>query len=211
MKSATFSTMCRLAAPIVATALVVSCTDQTAPSDVPPPAALNALGSSAAPASSGIFRFQAEFFTIAVDSKNQLISFTGLESSLADLCAGLGQFSIMDFQLKPHDAGQINSHIVDRVAPVQIVAEPAGITDDLCAGGIGNMPVLYRGAANFKRTDNLFGDPATVGKAASVGWTSEGVLTDLVNGGEVHYNEEVRLNISTADVFKEDVSRIHIQ
>lgn len=210
MKSATVSTMCRLAVPVVTTALLVSCTDQLGPSDVPPPPALQALSGAAAP-SSGIVRFQAEFFTIAVDSKNQLISFTGLESSLADLCAGLGQFSIMNFQLKPHDAGQINSHIVDRLAPVQVVAEPAGITDDLCAGGIGNAPVLYRGTVNFKRTDNLFGDPATVGKAASVGWTSEGMVTDVVHGGQVHYNEEVRLGISTQDVFKEDVSRIHVQ
>jgi hypothetical protein len=201
--------MSHLGASIVAAGLLASCTDQMAPNDAAPPTGPAFLSAPATPGNSGIYRFQFEFFTIAVDSRNQLISFTGLASSIADFCAGLGQVNIMDLQLKPHDAGQINSHIVDRVASIQVVAEPPGLTDDLCAG-IRNAPVLYRGTANFKRTDNLFGDPATVGRAASVGWTSEGVLTDVMNGGQVHYNEEVRLRIDTADVFQEDVSRIHI-
>jgi hypothetical protein len=93
--------MCRHAAPILAIALVVSCTDQTAPAKVAQPVWPDALGGAVSPVNSGIVRFQGEFFTIAVDSKNQLISFNGLASSIADFCAGLGQVNIMDFQLKP--------------------------------------------------------------------------------------------------------------
>lgn len=34
------------------------------------------------------------------------------------------------------------------------------------------------------------------GRGNSSGWTAQGVVDDLINGGQVHYNEEVRIGVN---------------
>jgi hypothetical protein len=101
----------------------------------------------------------------------------------------------MDLQLKPHSAEEVNSLIVDRESPVQILALPDEPTD-LCSD-LSGAPVLYSGTAAFHETDNNETPTGSEGgRANSFGWTSRGVLDDLVNGGQVQYSEEVRLLIN---------------
>lgn len=54
-----------------------------------------------------------------------MVSIHGLENTVADLCADLGEFALVDFQLKPHNAGDFNSLLVSLTSPVQILALPA--------------------------------------------------------------------------------------
>jgi hypothetical protein len=117
----------RLAAPLAAAALVLSCTEKTAPTEAAPYSPLVAfdfINGPASPGNSGIFRFQDVVFEIAVDESARLVSFHGLLNTVADLCSSLGEFDLMDLQLKPHSAEEVNSLIVDRDSPVQILALP---------------------------------------------------------------------------------------
>jgi hypothetical protein len=204
----------RLAAPILAAALMVSCTDRTAPPDSASPAstvAFDYLNGPGSPGNSGIFRFQDVRFDITFDFNAELISVHGLTNSIADLCNDLGEFDLMDFQLRPHSRAEVNSLIVDHEAQVQILAfPPGGLGEGFCSDFSG-APVLYSGVAAFHRTDNNFTETGSEGgRADSFGWTAQGVVEDLINGGQVHYNEEVRLILSPDGEFKEAVSKITI-
>jgi hypothetical protein len=190
----------RLAAPLVAAALVLSCTEKTAPTEAAPyrpPVAFDFINGPASPGNSGIFRFQDVVFEITFDFNAGLVSVHGLLNTVADLCADLGEFDLMDLQLKPHSADEVNSLIVDRDSPVQIMAiPPEGLGESFCADFSG-APVLYSGTATFRETDNNETPTGSEGgRANSFGWTSRGVLDDLVNGGQVRYSEEVRLLIN---------------
>ena len=202
------------AAPVIAVVLVLSCTERTAPSDAAPPApavSFDFLNGPDSPGNSGIFRFQDVVFEVTFDFNAGLISVHSLTNSIADLCNDLGEFDLMDIQLKPHSREEVNSLIVDRESPVQILAfPPGGLGESFCSDFSG-APVLYSGTVAFRETDNNETPTGTEGgRANSFGWRAQGVLDDLVNGGQVHYNEEVRLIISPRDEFKEAVSKITI-
>jgi len=197
----------QLAVPIVAAALVGSCAEQTGPTTPGSPPVFDFTNGPATPGSSGIFRFQDGFFSILVDPQAGLISFVGLRSTIAEFCGGLGQFDLMDFQVKPHSAGEVSSLILDGDAAVQIV----GLAPPTCAS-LSGAPVLYRGTAAFHRTDNNFTATGLEGgRANSFGHTAQGVLDDLVHGGHVHYNEAIRfvINPRTGEVAV-PVSRINV-
>jgi hypothetical protein len=199
-----------LAASVVSAVLALSCsgrTDTTAASSSP---SFDFTNGPASPGNSGIFRFQGFVLEIAVDGKAGLVSFHGLQNTIADFCNGLGQLDLMDFQVKPHSAGEVEALIVDRVSSVQIVALPANPTD-LCTD-LSGAPVLYRGTAAFHRTDNNFTPTGTEGgRADSFGWTSEGKLDDLINGGQASYSEEVRLLINPkTNALTVPVSKINV-
>jgi hypothetical protein len=202
------------AVPIIAVVLVLSCTDQTAPPDAAPPAppvSFDFLNGPDSPGNSGIFRFQDVVFEVTFDFKAGLISVHALTNSIADLCNDLGEFDLSDIQLKPHSREEVNSLIVDRESPVQILAfPPGGLGESFCSDFSG-APVLYSGTVAFRETDNNETATGTEGgRANSFGWRAQGVLDDLVNGGQVHYNEEVRFIISPRDEFKVAVSKIRV-
>jgi hypothetical protein len=203
------------AAPIIAVVLILSCTERTAPPDAAapptPPVSFDFLNGPDSPGNSGIFRFQDVIFEITFDFNAGLMSVHGLINSIADLCNDLGEFDLMDIQLKPHSRDEVNSLIVDRESPVQILAiPPEGLGESLCADFSG-APVLYSGTVAFRETDNNETLEGTEGgRANSFGWRAQGVLDDLVNGGHVRYNEELRFIISPRDEFKVAVSKIHI-
>lgn len=179
------------AAPIVVAALAVSCMESTEPSGRDSRLMFDFTNGPASPGNSGIFRFQGGWFSIVVDPNAGLISIVGLQNTIADFCSGAGQFDLMDFQVKPGSAGEVNSLILDGNAPVQIVA----LAPPSCAG-LSGAPVLYRGTAAYHRTDNNFTEMGTEGgRANSFGHTAQGVLDDLVHGGHVNYSEEIRFVI----------------
>lgn len=177
----------RLAAPILVAALAVSCGERsTVPTGSSP--AFDFTNGPASPGNSGIFRFQDGQFEIAVDVNAGLMSVHGLQNTIADLCRGLGQFDLMDFQVRPHRAGEVEALIVDQTSSVQIF--PLGPAS--CAY-LSGAPVLYRGTAALHRTDNNYTPTGSEGgRANSFGWAAQGVLDDLVSGGLVSYSEEVR-------------------
>ena len=204
----------RLATPLVAVALVLSCTKQTAPTETAayaPSVSFDFSNGPASPGNSGIFRFQYEPFFFAFDQRARIFSVHGLQNTIADLCAGLHEVDLADVQQKPHSAGEINALIVDRESPVQILAFAAEPTGDFCTDFSG-APVLYSGTVAFRRIDNNQTlDGSEGGRANSFGWTSRGVLDDLVNGGQVSYSEEVRLLINPqTGEFRELVSNIRV-
>jgi hypothetical protein len=189
----------RLAAPLVAAALAISCTERTGPSDVArptPPVSYDFINGPGSPGNSGIFRFQDHyFFGVFVDESAGLISIQGLENTVADLCADLGEFALADFQLKPHNAGEVNSLLVALSSHVQILALPAE-PGDFCED-LSGAPVLYSGTAALHRTDNNFTETGSEGgRADAFGWSAHGVLDDLVNGGQVQYSETLRVLVN---------------
>jgi hypothetical protein len=196
-------------------AVLVSCTERTAPTDTAPttpPVVDDFINGPASPGNSGIFRFQDVVVEATFDFNAGLVSVHGLLNTVADLCADLGEFDLMDLQLKPHSADEVNSLIVDRESPVQILAiPPEGLGESFCADFSG-APVLYSGTAAFRETDNNETETGTEGgRANSFGWTSQGVLDDLVNGGQVRYSEEVRILINPqTEEFTVPVSNISV-
>jgi hypothetical protein len=176
-------------------AVLMSCTERTAPTDTAPttpPVLDDFINGPGSPGNSGIFRFQDVYFEVAVDGNAGLISLHGLQNTVADLCADLGEFDLGDIQLKPHSAGEVNGLVMDGTSSVQILALAPVTCEDLSGA-----PVLYSGTATFHRTDNNQTQTGSEGgRANSWGWTAQGVLDDLVNGGQVHYSEEVRFNIN---------------
>jgi hypothetical protein len=199
------------AAPIIAVVSVLSCTERTAPPDAAPPS-FDFINGPESPGNSGIFRSQDVVLEIAFDFDAGLVSVHGLTNSIADACNDLGEFDLMDIQLKPHSRDEVNSLIVDRESPVQILAIPAeGLGESFCSDFSG-APVLYSGTVAFRETDNNETPTGTEGgRANSFGWRAQGVVDDLRNGGQVHYSETVRFVINPqTEEFKVAVSKITI-
>jgi hypothetical protein len=191
----------KLATVLLAAALGQACTDHTTP--VEP-----ALGLVNEVAESGnIFRFRDEFVIITRHDEAGLISITGWPGSVADLCNEVGTGDLMDFQVKPHTAGELNAMITNRDAFVQILALTP--TQRLCRD-LQEDPVLYRGTAFLRRTDNDFTETGTEGnRANSFGWRINGVLTSVSDAARIQYSEQVRIviNPQTGEV-NEEVVRI---
>jgi hypothetical protein len=201
-----------LVTTVAVAVLCGSCTERTAPTDGIPgslTASFSFINGPGSPGNSGLFRFEQFYFEVGIDERSRLVSIHGLQSTVADMCGGLGESHLADHQFKPHNAGELNSLIVDRTSPVQILelpAEPGDFCEDLSGA-----PVLYRGTAAFRRLDNNLTSTGLEGRRANTwGWTVEGVLDDLVHGGQVRYDEEARFVISPQDEFKVLVSNINI-
>ncbi len=185
---------------LAAATLALSCTEQLAPPS------FNFTNGPASPGNSGIFRVQSADFFIGIHPEVGLISVHGLQNTFADLCAGLGELDLVDIQLKPQSAGEIQALITNGESSVQIVP----LVPATCAA-LSGAPVLYRGTAWLQNTDNNFTPTGTEGQRAnSFGWVSLGVLDDLVHGGRVRYSEEVRRLVSPGDEFAVAVSRLAV-
>jgi len=173
---------------LLVAALVGACDEANAPD---PATSFDLSNGPANPGHSGLFRIQQEFLTATRDDAAGLVSLIGWTHSVADFCDAIGTLNLVDAQLRPHDAGEINSLMVDREAPVQIYS--VGPTDRLCLNLRGATP-LYQGTARFQRTDNNFTETGTEGgRANSFGWTADGILRNTLTGAQVQYHETVRI------------------
>jgi hypothetical protein len=162
------------------------------------------------PVQSGIFRFHDTYIDAVADGKAGLIAVIGIRSSLAAFCDGLDDFNLADWQLKPHQLGEVTSLITMRDATIQVLALPAVSQGDFCLDFAG-QPVLYRGTGSVQRTDNNFTPTGTDGgRADSFGLTATGRLTDVIHGGTVQFSGGFRLLITPDDEFQELVSRVTI-
>ena len=142
---------------------------------------------------SGVFRFEDFLFLITRDEKAGLISIQGLRNTVTELCNDLGDIDLAQFQLKLHDGGEVNSVLYDRESPVQILALQPG---QLLCRDLLDAPVLYRGTAALRRTDNNFTPSGTDGgRADSFGWAAQGMLEEVSTGRAVNYQEVVRIEI----------------
>ncbi len=192
---------------VAAAALSLACGEHTVPTaaDAAPPS-FDFLNGPTSPGNSGLFRVQSADFFISIHQEAGLITVHGLQNSFADLCAGLGALDLVDFQLKPQTAGEIQALITNASSSVQIVP----LVPPTCAG-LSAAPVLYRGTASLQNTDNNFTPTGTEGQRAnSFGWVSLGVLDDLTNGGQVRYQEVVRRLVSPSGYFAIAASRLDL-
>jgi hypothetical protein len=162
------------------------------------------------PGHSGIFRFQDTYIDAIFDGNSGLLAVIGIVSSIESFCDGLDDFNLADFQLKPHQLGEVNSLMTMRNATIQILPIPAVPQGDFCVD-FANQPVLYRGTGSVQRTDNNFTPTGTNGgRADSFGLIATGTLTDLVHGGKVQFSGGYRLLITPDDEFQELVSRVSV-
>jgi hypothetical protein len=172
----------------LAATLIAGCGGDTATTE--PTIRLETAARPAQPGSAALFRFEDLVFQVTRDEEHGLISINGLRNTVAEFCADLGDFDLMQFQIKLHSAGEANALIVDRESPVQILA--LGPDQFLCRD-LQDAPVLYRGTAAFRRLDNNFTPTGTDGgRADSYGWGAQGVLEEVATGRQVHYEEQVR-------------------
>lgn len=205
--------LARLAVPIAAAVLVVSCTERTAPADA---ASFGFSNGPESPGESGIFRSEVGWFEVARDESAGLISLNGWPGTVASFCDHLAAGDVFEFaekmdqQTKPHIADEVNALLVDRETSVQIL-ELASPAVRLCRD-LREAPVLYSGTAAFHRTDNNLTETGTEGgRANSFGWTSQGMLEEVATGRRVHYNGAVRLLINpTTDELTVILSRINV-
>jgi hypothetical protein len=188
--------------------LLGSCTEQTTVSPETP--ADFGANRPDEPGNSGLVRSQGTYADLIFDFDSGLLAVIGLSSSIADFCGGADAFEPADFQVKPHQLGEVNSLVKSGEVTIQILAIPAETQGDFCLDFAG-APVLYQGTGRFVRTDNNFTPTGTNGgRANSFGLTATGTLTDLVNGGSVNFSGAYRLLISPDDEFREIFSRVNV-
>jgi hypothetical protein len=128
-----------------------------------------------------------------IDYQSGLMSFHGIQTSFADLCAGSPPvFDPLDFQLIFSPTGTLHALITAEAHTVFIY--PAATFPDPHHIGLADCPILLSlpllaaGQARLVRTDNdIFGSDAP--GADSFGLNSTGRLEDMVNGGTVGYTE----------------------
>src|SRR5438128_1123079 len=179
---------------VLGAAVLVACTERNV---VTAPAGAGAVAADftngpPSPGESGILRFNDLWAEVLADPEAGYKSIHGFESSVDDVCKGLGIFDEASFQVKTLHADEVNSLLVDRGQAVQVFAFIPG---RICLTLRGVTPVA-RGTVNWRRTDNNFTETGTEGgRADSFGWAAEGVL-DATAGGRVHYNAELRLVIN---------------
>jgi hypothetical protein len=195
---------------IVSATFIMACADTTSPPDGTQQVRPGSFGAAHdGELGAGIFRFQDEFVIITRHDEAGLITITGWPNSVADLCNEVGDGDLMDFQEKPHTAGEVNAMISNRDVSVQILA--LGPDDRLCRD-LQQAPVLYAGTGALRRTDNNFTETGTEGgRGNSFGWHINGVLTSQLSGEQVRYTESVRIvgNPQTGE-FKEVVLSVAI-
>jgi hypothetical protein len=168
--------------------LIAGCSGDGATTE--PTIRLEAAAQPAQPGSAALFRFEDLVFQVTRDEEHGLLSIIGLRNTLAEFCAYIDDFELMQFQIKLHSAGEVNALIVDREAPVQILALGP---DQLLCRDLQDAPVLYRGTAAFRRLDNNFTPTGTDGgRADSYGWSAQGDLEEVATGRRVHYEEVTR-------------------
>lgn len=197
----------RLAA-VILTAFAMGCAAEQAPLE-PDPALEPAFNLTNGPATAGPFviRSAGQFAWVATDPARDLVSINGLgavDPASSVFCTGTGSSDVWSIQEvivtlgsgSPTDRalllGRNNTqHVYSGI--LAFYSEP-----DFCAAI--QRPRLAQGRGNLSSFDNgLWGaDPGS----HSFGWAAEGVLEDLVNGGQVHYSEEQRAVFLPDGTFK---------
>jgi hypothetical protein len=163
------------------------------PAATEPEAGLAAAVGPAEPGASGLFRFEDVIFLVTRDEVAGLISVHGLNNTVAEFCAGLGDLDLAQFQVKPQTAGEANALISARESPVQILGLEPG---QLLCRDLQDAPVLYQGTASLRRTDNNLTPTGTEGgRANSYGWMATGVLEEVATGLAVNYLAVTRFEV----------------
>jgi hypothetical protein len=145
------------------------------------------------PGNSGVIRFTDGMGFFFIDYQSGLMSFHGIQTSFAELCAGSPPvFDPLNIQLIFSPTGTLHGLITAEAHTVFI--HPAATFPDPHHIGLADCPILLSlpllatGQARVIRTDNdIFGSDAP--GANSFGLNSTGMLEDMVNGGTVGYVE----------------------
>jgi hypothetical protein len=145
------------------------------------------------PGNSGVIRFTDGMGFFFIDYQSGLMSFHGIQTSFAELCAGSPPvFDPLNIQLIFSPTGTLHALISAEAHTVFIY--PAATFPDPHHIGLADcpilegLPLLATGQARVIRTDNdIFGSDAP--GADSFGLNSTGMLEDIVNGGTVGYTE----------------------
>jgi hypothetical protein len=145
------------------------------------------------PGNSGVIRFTDGMGFFFIDDQSDLMSFHGIQTPFAELCAGSPPvFDPLDIQLIFSPTGTLHAIITAEAHTVFIT--PAAVFPDPHHIGLADCPILLSlpllasGQARVIRTDNdIFGSDAP--GANSFGLNSTGMLEDMVSGGTVGYVE----------------------
>ena len=138
------------------------------------------------PGRSPIIRIEGRNAFFIVDETRGVMSFHGMDITLAQFCAGDRDFDMLNRQFIQVPSGAINALFTSDDHHVWIY--PAAPFD--CAI-LPSLPLLASGQTRLVRTDNDltgFGGPG----ANAFGWSATGMLTDAVSGRPLRYNETVR-------------------
>ena len=198
----------RLAATVILAAFALGCATEQAPlepAQVPEPVFNFTNG----PGAAGPFvvRMADKFLWVAFDPARDLVSVNGLGSidpASSVLCTGTGSLDVWSIQEVVLELGgdnpTVRAMLLGRENTQHIYRDIVAFhsAPDICAAV--QLPRLAQGRGNFRVTTNelLFAGPG----AESFGFTAEGILDDLVNGGQVQYNEEQRAVWLPSGAFK---------
>ena len=145
------------------------------------------------PGNSGVIRFTDGMGFFFIDDESGLMSFHGIQTPFAELCAGSPPvFDPLNIQLIFSPTGTLHAIITAEahtvfITPAAVFPDPHRITLADCPI-LTSLPLLASGQARVIRTDNdIFGSNAP--GADSFGLNSTGMLEDRVNGGTVGYTE----------------------
>lgn len=151
------------------------------------------------PAAAGPFvmRRADQFVWVGIDPARGLLSINGLgtiDPASSVFCTGTGSLDVWSLQEVVlelgGDAPTVRGLLLGRENTQHVYGDVLAFLSepDMCAAV--QLPRLAQGRGNFRVTDNdLFGGGPG---GNSFGWAAEGILDDLVNGGQVHYTEEQR-------------------
>jgi len=188
----------RLAATVILTAFAMGCAAERAPLE-PDQALEPAFNFTNGPAAAGPFvmRRGDQFVWVAFDPARGLLSLNGLgvvDPATSVFCTGTGSLDVWSLQevalALGGDDPTVRGLLLGRETTQHVYGDIHAFLSepDMCAAV--QLSRLAQGRGYFRVTDNdLFG--AGPG-GNSFGWTAEGILDDLVNGGQVQYNEEQR-------------------
>ena len=148
------------------------------------------------PGNSGVIRFTDGMGFYFIDYQSGLMSFHGIQTSWAELCAGSPPvFDPLNIQLIFSPTGTLHATIKTEahtvfIYPAVAFPNPDHISLSDCPT-LTSLPLLAAGQARLTRTDNdVFGSDAP--GANSFGLNSTGKLQDMIHGGTVGYTEIFR-------------------
>ncbi len=148
------------------------------------------------PGNSGVVRFTDGMGFFFIDYQSGLMSFHGIQTSFADLCAGSPPvFDPLNIQLIFTPTGTLHALITAEahtvfIYPASPLLDPNHIGLADCPVLL-SLPLLAKGQARVVRTDNdIFGSNAP--GADSFGLNSTGMLENIIQGGTVGYTEIFR-------------------
>jgi hypothetical protein len=174
--------------------LAVGCSDggfappTSSPADRP---AFNYSNGPGTPGQSGVIRFGDFVGIFVVDPEHGLLSIHSTSTPLAQICTGTPPVvDILEIQLLEAASG-LHALFQGDEHNVLIYPVPTFPVATFDCSVLVSLPLLAAGQVRLIRTDNDLTAGGQPG-ANAFGWQATGVLTDLQNGGTLHYNEIVR-------------------